>query len=380
MKVESPPSQELSSVSCAPEESTPENITQWLHHIVEVESAFKYLEVTNEKYDEAIKTICKDPNNNVNTEGDIKIVVSVLQGNEAFDFDSVRRRPLPVEVEIYPMVIMMTLKKDENRCFAEIKTDLTKYDGVTALHCMFNVLEYLETGTCSPYPFSSRQEPLPENQFENFQKQLDRVAKGKREAKFSLAYWLGRWKRTPFMGTLEASLPDRPARRFTELTVSYKELMQKIDEAKTLLRIPYYALTVNYSPAAAVSLCPTLKEAMNKKAIAANIALPPAGTGPPPPMDEAHVEMLFNTVFMNNYGKHQAPKISGKVVGHVWDWSGFLTSFSPFFMVIQIQDKLFFSWSASPADFDAINKAGVFDGIGEWQEFSYRKFYSRGKN
>mmetsp|Transcript_18585 Transcript_18585/g.46029 ORF Transcript_18585/g.46029 Transcript_18585/m.46029 type:complete len:254 (+) Transcript_18585:146-907(+) len=225
------------------------NVAQWLHHIVEVEesSKFKYHQVPTENYGEAIKAIVKDPKNNMNSERDIKIVVTELEDHEPFDFDSVHHRPLPVEVEFYPVVIMMTYKKtgENSKCFAEVKVDLTKYDGVTALHCVFNVLEYLETGECSPYPFTSRQEPLPENQFENFQKQLDRVAKGKRDAKFSLSYWLGRWTRTPFMGTLEASLPNRPARRFTEVTISYKELMQKIDQAKTLLNIPFYALTVN---------------------------------------------------------------------------------------------------------------------------------------
>jgi hypothetical protein len=372
--------QELSSAPSVPDELKPVTVTQWLHHVVEVETTFKYHELADAKYDEAIQTIVQDSKNSMNAEGDIKIVVSVLNEDEPFDFDSVHHRPLPVEVENYPVVIMMTYKKNVNKIFAEVKTDLTKYDGVTALHCMFNVLEYLETGTCSPYPFTSRQEPLPENQFQNFEKQLARVAKGKRDAKFSLAYWMGRWMRSPYMGQLESSLPaDRPARRFTKVTISYKELMKKIDEAKTLLNIPLYALTVNYSPAAALSLCPTLEEVMNKKAIASNISLPPAGTGPPAPMNAAHVEMLFNTVFLNNYGKHKAPQISGKVVGHVWDWSGFLTSFPPFFMVIEIQGSLFFSWSAPPADFDAINKAGIFDGIGDCQEFRYRKFYVRGK-
>lgn len=52
-------------------------------------------------------------------------------------------------------------------------------DGVTALHSGLNLLEYMESGTFSLYPFTTSNPPLPANQFENFQKELDRVEQGK---------------------------------------------------------------------------------------------------------------------------------------------------------------------------------------------------------
>ena len=365
----------LRTIMCRPDDIAqegkgPQNVGQWLYHCLEVETEFKYYEKTEEDHRNSLKAIVEDPGNSLNKLDDIAVVVSVLEDHEPFDFDSVHHRPTPVEVVSHPIVFMFFYKVTENKCFAKLKTDLTMYDGVTCLHGLFDMLEHLETGKFSPYPFTGRQEQLPENQFENFQKQLARVE----EAKANTEFTPGVWSRHPLMGQMEDSLPERPARRFTEVNISYKELMQKIDEIKNMLDIPFYSLTVNHSPMVALSLCPTLEEAMHKKSIAANIALPPVGVGGPAPMDAAHVEMLFNTLFINNYGRHN-PQISGKVVGHIWDWAGFYASFAPFFFIGTIQGKLFMSYSASPDDFDSIEKSGILDGIGSSKPFRYHKFY-----
>jgi len=357
----------------------PPNTTQWLHHCIEVETSFKYHERSRDDHQAALDAILADTRNNVNKSADVHVAVSVLDEHEAFDFDSVHHLPLPIEVEHFPLVLMMVYKIGANKCFAKVKVDLTEYDGVAALHAAFNMLEYLETGCCSPYPFKGTNAPLPEHQFENFEKQLSRIYWGKIWVRLSSAYWLGLWRRSPLMGSLEPLHSVRPALRYTEVSVSFKSLMSKIDQAKELLGIPFYAVTVNYSPSIALSICPSLDEVKDKKKRTDCITFPPVGTGPPPPMNAAHIEAIFNTIFLNNYGKHEAPKISGKVVGYTWDWSGFLTMFPPFFMVIQIQDKLFFSMSGPPSDMETLLASGIFDDVGKSKEFRHRSFYVRGE-
>ena len=353
--------------------STSQNAGQWLQHTVEVETKFKYHEKTQADHQASLKAILDDPNNNVNRKEDLHVVVTLLGDNEAFDFDSIHHLELPLDVERFPLVVMMIYKKNEDKCFAKIKADLTMYDGVTSLHTVFNMLEHLEYGTCSPFPHTGKN-PMPtESQYQNFTKQLSRMYWAKIRAKLSLGYWLGRWQRSPFMGNLESRLSDRPGLRFTEVTVPFKTIMNKIEQTKELLDIPFYSITVNYSPSIGLAFCPNLET--DKAKIADSITFPPVGTGCPPPMDANQVAALFNTIFVNNYGKHEAPRISGKVVGLTWDWVGMMKSFPPFFFIAQVQGKLFFTMSAAPADFELIAKSGIFDDVGKSTPFRHREAY-----
>jgi len=50
-----------------------------------------------------------------------------------------------------------------------------------------------------------------------------------------------------------------------------------------------------------------------------------------------------------------------------------------FFMVIQIQDKLFFSMSGPPSDMETLLESGIFDDVGKSKEFRHCSFYVRGE-
>ena len=85
-----------------------------------------------------------------------------------------------------------------------------------------------------------------------------------------------------------------------------------MDSIKETLGFSHYAITVNYSPKVALSLVRSAAEIKSRDARLGGLTLPPAGVGPPPPMDAAHSFMVFNCIFYNNYGRHD-PQISGKV-------------------------------------------------------------------
>ncbi|CAJ1944417.1 unnamed protein product [Cylindrotheca closterium] len=356
---------------------TMKNTSQWLHHCIEYQGTKPYVVPSLEDHRKAIELIIADQGNNIQDRDSVGVHVTNVSKDESFDFDSVHHLPLPSLVELWPVVLDMVYQEGSDRCFVRIKCDLNSMDGVTALHAGLNLLEYMESGKISPYPFTASNPPLPANQFENFQNQLGRVEQGKLMAKTSGEP--GVWTRSPFMHEFEDTFSERPSRRYTSVDVSFKTIMKRIDEAKQILNIPFYAVTVNYSPAVALSISPTLEEAMDRKKRASNIALPPDGTGAPAPMNAAHVEMLFNTIFLNNYGKHGARRLIGKVVGYTWDWSGMLKSFAPFFHIVQIQDKLFFRMSASPPDMRVLEESKLFDDIGKFQSFKELPFYSSKK-
>jgi len=361
---------------------TMKNSKQWLQHCVEVETNPEHCGKSQEVHKAAADAIIADNANSIT--GNIVITSRTLSNDELFDFNSVHLLPLPIEVETCPLVLEAIYKADSSKYFVRIKSDLNVYDGVSALHAGLNLIEYLETeSTISPYPFTESNPPLPENQFQNFEAQLKRLgeAKAEYEAKKSAdPEYYKTFRRTPFSGAdYENMFESRSALRFTEVNISFPEILDRIEKAKKLLDLPFYAATINYSPSVALSFCSSIDEFRNRDKKIANICLPPVGTGPPPPMDNMHVEMLFNAIFLNSYGKHAAPKTSAKVVGYVWDWRGFLPTFSPFFQVCQIQDKLFFSASASPPEMDAMIEAGIFKDVGVSQTFQGCPFYDPAK-
>ena len=88
------------------------------------------------------------------------IVTSQTVGKDyPFTFASVHRDlPVPEAVETVPMVVEIVFKEGvSDNLFVRIKNDLNFYDGVTAMHTGFQVLEYMEHGTLdkvSPFPFT----------------------------------------------------------------------------------------------------------------------------------------------------------------------------------------------------------------------------------
>lgn len=158
-----------------------------------------------EDHEKAIEIIVADGGNHIKDKYSVGVHVTKVAEGEAFDFDSVHHLPLPPLVELYPVVLDMVCQEGSDRCFVRIKCDLNSMDGVTALHAGLNLLEYMESETFSPYPFTASNPPLPANQFQNFQKQLDRVEQGKLAAMASGE--TGVWARSPLMHEFEDNEP-----------------------------------------------------------------------------------------------------------------------------------------------------------------------------
>eukprot|EP00980_Cylindrotheca_fusiformis_P014217 scaffold3742_cov118-Cylindrotheca_fusiformis.AAC.3 len=367
---------------------TRNNTRQWLAHCIEVETKPEYCRQRLEIHLDAIDSIVADSNNSIHnkTGKEVTVHITTVPQGEFFDFDTVHHLPLPRVVEEYKVVYEMVYQdnEDSGKYFLRIKVDLNAFDGVTALHGGFNLIEYLETknaATLSPYPFNTSNPPLPDHQFENFQNQMQRIEEAKQKHEPDKENIEGlKWSRTPSMAVdFEEVFKERPGLRFTKVDLSFREILKRIDQAKQVLDIPFYAATINYAPNVAVSLCPTLEDFMDRERKVSNICLPPVGVGPPAPMNEQHVEDLFNTLFLNSYGKHAAPRTThAKVVGYVWDWMGLLKSFAPMFHVSQIQDKLFLSVTACPPDMEKLRKSKLFfddETVGQAQPFVGRPFY-----
>ena len=267
------------------------------------------------------------------------------------------------------------LEGDQSKYFVRIKVDLNGYDGVTALHAGLNLIECLEHGNAtqlSSYPFSTSNPPLPdpEQQLANFQAQQQRIQKslGEDEATQNVPSAGTEWSRTARVAEEFESIykGNRPAMRISDVKLKFPEILSRIDKAKKQLELPFYAATVNFAPNVAVALCPTLNSFLDKEEKIHHITFPPEGTGPPPPMNEQHAQDLFNTVFLNSYGKHQAPRTThSKVVGYTWDWSGLLATFPPFFVVCQIQETRFLYWSASQPEFEQLMHSKILEDLGE---------------
>mmetsp|Transcript_18296 Transcript_18296/g.34959 ORF Transcript_18296/g.34959 Transcript_18296/m.34959 type:complete len:408 (+) Transcript_18296:96-1319(+) len=356
-------------------EADPLHTRQWLFHIIEVETDVEHCLQSVEKHEVGLRKIIADKGNPLK-EGNVGVHVTTLPKDTPFDFDSVHHLPAAPIVEKYGLVLEAIYREDtKSKCFVRVKVDLTAYDGVTALHAGFNLLEYLEHGDISAYPFtSSNTLPPPDVQMDNFTRQMKRIVSAKKAIESDpLHNRQGVWQRSPLMYELEDNFDSRKGRRFTNVNLTFKETMQRLDQVKQALGIDLYATTVNFSPDAVVSLCPTIEDVLDKETKLANISFPPAGTGPPPPMNNDHVGALFNTIFLNNYGRHE-PRISGTVVGYMWDWSGLFKTFPPVVHVSTIQGKLFLSMSASPPDMAEMEK--IFnDKVGESHSFTGLPFH-----
>ena len=354
-------------------EEDPLHTRQWLFHLIEVETEHEYCLQSIEKHNAGLRKIIADAGNNLK-EGNVGVHVTTLSKDAPFDFDSVHHLPAAPIVEKYGLVLEAIYREGTSKCFVRVKVDLTAYDGVTALHAGFNLLEYLEHGDISAYPFtSSNTLPPADVQSDNFSKQIKRIESAKKAIESNPLHKQGVWQRSPLMYEFEDKFASRKGRRFTEVNLSFKDIMQRVDQVKQALDIDLYATTVNFSPHAVVSLTPTLEDLLDKDKKLAGISLPPVGTGPPAPMNNDHVGVLFNTLFLNNYGRHE-PRITGKVVGYMWDWSGLFKTFPPVFHVSTIQGKLFLSMSASPPDMKEIEK--IFnDKVGESQAYTGLPFH-----
>jgi hypothetical protein len=354
---------------------------QWLIFCVQIDT--KYCNKSIEEHARAAKAIVEGSVSTLQP-GSLAVIRLVLKDDAPFDFDSVHHLPLPFEMDTTPVVVEMVYKKSQDRCFARIKTDLSRYDGVTAFCAGQNVLEFLEHGSAdamSIYPFTppKRGVELPLSNYVAFFKQLTRVLWAIGWNLLNPRYWRGHWVRGPLQGRLESTLPPRPWLRYSQVpdTTSFKDFLQQLDETKRYLGLPLYATTLNSSPYAFLTLVSSKEQLFTKQARYNNIFGPPAGYASPPPMNALHVGTLYNTLFFNNYGRHN-PNISGRITDLVWNWCGMYSSFTLFAFAAEIQGKKFFAFSAPPADFEAVTKEGLIgNGLGPVQPFIQREFYIR---
>ena len=321
---------------------------------------------------------------------DLLVLSRTVGKDHPFSFASVHHDlPLPQAVDTVPMLIEVVFKEGvADKLFVRIKNDLDYYDGVTATHTGFQVLELLEHGALdqvSPFPFTGNNGgPDSHNsagRVLRFFAQLWRILLAVVLSLLSPSYWRGAWMPGPFQSSIEASCKGtRVCRRYNQIpaSVTFKEIMTMTDVIKSTLKLPYYAVTVNFSPTVALALVPTLAELKNKQARNKCICLPPAGTGPPPPMDAAHSASLFNCLFYNNYGRHN-PNISGQVTDFLWDWMGMYDTFLTFTHCVEIQGRKFVRWCAHPDEWRKIEATGVLSKLGVGAAFSPVPFYVKPK-
>ena len=319
---------------------------------IEIETSSKFCCKSEHDHFEACEAITTFNGNPVK-KGDLVVIRRIFSLDDSvsgtFDFDTVHHLPLSPKVYTTPIVVEMVYMEGIDKCFARVKNDLMCYDGVTALHVAFEVLEYLEhtnADALSPYPFKDRnlsKGNIPGSNWGNFFVQLGCLLWMTIKTLFTWNYWKGHFVRGPLQAFQEDKLLTRPCFRFSNPPKSFKfkDFIALMDNLKADLGIEKCAITLNFSPKIALAILPDIRKLSSKEKILDHITLPPVGVGEPSPMNGAHVAMLSNTVFFNNYGRHNI-NISGKVVDFVWDWSGFLKSFPPLFFAIEIQGNSFY--------------------------------------
>ena len=320
---------------------------------IEIETSSKFCCKSDDEHITACEAITAFSGNKVK-KGDLAVVKRIFDSASGpFDFDIVHHLPLSPLIETTPIVIEMVYMEGTGKCFARIKNDLMHYDGVTATHVAFELLEYLEHGkseALSSFPFTDSNLSngnLPGANFGNFIAQLGLLLWLTINTLFTWNYWRGNFVPGPLQGAYENKLLSRPCLRFTKAPTSFKfkDFLALMDGIKTDLGISKYSVTVNFSPKVALAFLPDLSKLMSKKEILKNISLPPVGVSPPPPMDSVHVGVVSNTVFYNNYGRHKI-NITGKVVDFVWDWTGLCKSFPPLFHAIEINGHSIYRFCA----------------------------------
>jgi len=313
-----------------------------------------------------------------------------------FTFNNVHNNvSLPVQVESHPVVVQVIYQQgNANKCFLQIKTDLDHFDGVSATHTGFQVLEYMEHGNIdavSKYHLGTVANGAePGTNFRNFFAQISRVAKASAKSMFSskkkgvFTQGINRLANEDVFFKQGLGQPEgswRICNRFKNIPtdVGFKDLVKAIDTAKKATGQKYYAVTCNFAPKVALALVPTLDIVNNKEERLKRIALPPVGAGPAPDMEPATGAVLFNTFFWNNYGRHN-PNISGKIVDFLWDWTGLLQTFVPFSLVVQIQGKLFARICAPPDEYAMMENTGALSVFGEPTRFHGNNFYKASAN
>jgi len=291
-------------------------------------------------------------------EGDLKVVR--VDEESTLDFDDVNSREVPAEWFSVPMLIQFFY--DKTKVFARVLTHLTEYDGVAALHTLFNVMEQLEHINCDQAPESYLTKPAfktsnLEHVFDPAK--LDAHIEFLEKSAASVVDDGTKLPACPSRADLEDSLQPRIWKRFASKDVKFKQFTQFVSDCQARLDLPYIAYTVNYAPSATLGRTTNILDTLDKQKRVDGIFVP---KGPIMPMNLEHVRQLSYALFWNNYGRHN-PNISSKVKSVVWDWAGFLKSFAGFAFAIEVHGQPFYVTSFPERDWKVCAEAfGQVDG------------------
>lgn len=271
----------------------------------------------------------------------------IARNEKEFTFQAVHSRREISEHLKYPVVIEIIFPPKDSahqKVYAHSRTWLSYYDGVSSVHTIFNVFEYLEKGggeKMTPYPFTSSNKLNSTyywiGSYVNFFNQLTSICYGLLMGLFSKTLWLNDESWEPNSLMTYKTLPDRVSMRYTNIPkrMTFKDILKLFQKVKDVLKIPKVVTTVNMSPHVAIAIAPSFADIKGIEGRHKWLTFP---AGPPPP--QGGFPLISNGVFFNNYGKH-IPSFNGDIDDFCWDWNTVPDYFGPLFFVINVKGAFF---------------------------------------
>lgn len=296
-------------------------------------------------HDEALNSATKFTH--IIKDGDAKVIRKDVSGS--LTFDEVHNMDFPRELFTCPVTILFYYLENTSKCFCHIRSDLSRYDGLSCLHTAFCILEYLEhsdNGIVSPESYMTsaarfkghNPKPLMSHQIIGFIRHglvlLYYGVIGLFLKYVCRSSWvpLG-----PMMASYEFKVKPRVWKRWSDVKLPFREVLAVLTALKTSLQLPEISYTVNYAPFIALGYVRSFEDTKDVKKRVANISVP---LGPPLLMNDFHTIMISTSIFYNNYGRFD-PNISGEVKDFVWNWVGVCDAFQALVIAITIKNKLF---------------------------------------
>ncbi|KAL9139710.1 putative tandem protein 16 [Amphidinium carterae] len=281
--------------------------------------------------------------------GDLVVETVVLP---EVDFNIVHSMEVSQTWSRVPMVVQCVLGSFRG-LFLKVTTCLVNYDGVTALHTLFNVAELLEQDFCGKkvnlsvpaFKFANRRVDFDEKKMAAHQEHLARLrsedcACDERTLEHGLPP-------RPSRAGFEEQLPPRVYTRISNSMTLHRQALGIMSEVMERLKLSHVATTVNYSPEGALSRLTCIMDVVDREKRLNGVFTP---IRHPPPMGVSHAEQLSYMFFVNNYGKHNPNLSLLEVKGVSWNWTGFTRCFTPFLWFATIQGRLFYLTSFAEPD------------------------------
>lgn len=271
------------------------------------------------------------------------------------NFNLVNAMPISPTWFSRPLVIQIVQSEKVDSLFLRSTTCLTNYDGVTALHTVFNVAEYLEHGKSKrPEEYLTLPAFKTANERVDFDEtkmaaHVDNVSK--QQAIFQ--HWT--WEDVladglppgPVRSCFEEQLQPREWRRFAQSQSSFKDFVAVASDIQERLKLTNVAVTVNFSPSVALAEVTTMQDVLDRQKRIEGIFTP---VGAPLPMNLSHAEGLSYMLFWNNYGRHDPNLEILEVKGVSWNWTGLCKCFTPVLICTMVNGKNYFITSLAEPD------------------------------